>query len=132
MRSRRVFVVALMLVMPALVAACSGDAPAVTPAAISFTPASDRPSLIYFYATECELCPQMQPVVDQMRAQYGARVQFVYLDAAGAGDVMARYDQTGYPSYVLLRQDGSVAWSFLGSRTPQQFAGEIEKALAGQ
>jgi hypothetical protein len=58
-------------------------------------------------------------------------VQFAYLDAASAGDMMARYDQTGYPSYVLLRKDGSVAWSFLGSRTPAQFAAEVERVLAG-
>jgi hypothetical protein len=44
---------------------------------------------------------------------------------------MARYDQTGYPSYVLIRKDGSVAWAFLGSRTPAQFTAEIEKVLAG-
>ena len=48
-----------------------------------------------------------------------------------AGEVMARYEQTGYPSYVLLRKDGSVAWSFLGSRTPQEFSTQIEKVLAG-
>jgi thioredoxin-like negative regulator of GroEL len=131
MRSRRVFVLAMAIMMPALIGACSGEVPAVTPAIISFTPATDRPTLIYFYAAECELCPQMQPVVDGMRAQYGDRVQFAYLDAASAGDMMARYDQTGYPSYVLLRKDGSVAWSFLGSRTPAQFAAEVERVLAG-
>lgn len=107
--------------------ACGSNAPATTP----FTPATDRPTLLYFYAAQCELCPQMQPVVDQMRAQYGDRVKFVYLDAASAGEVMAQYDQTGYPSYVLLRKDGSVAWAFLGARTPQEFAAQIEKVLAG-
>ncbi len=126
--SRRAFI-PFMLIMPALMAACGSDAPA---AYSSFTPASDRPTLIYFYAAQCELCPQMQPVVDQMRTLYGDRVMFVYLDAASAGDVMARYEQTGYPSYVLLRKDGSVVWSFLGARTPQEFAAQIEKVLAGQ
>ena len=76
--------------------------------------------------------PQMQPVVDQMRVQYGERVQFVYLDAAQAGDVMSRYEQTGYPSFVLLRKDGSVAWDFLGAITTQRFAAEIEKVLAAR
>jgi thioredoxin-like negative regulator of GroEL len=121
----------MALALPALAVACGGEAPAVTPASIFFAPATDRPTLIYFYAAECELCPQMQPVVDQMRAQYGDRVWFTYLDAASAGEVMARYDQTGYPSYVLIRKDGSVAWAFLGSRTPAQFTAEIEKVLAG-
>lgn len=116
-----------------LMAACSGsDAPAITAGAGSFAPAIDRPTLIYFYAAQCELCPQMQPVVDQMRAQYGERVQFTYLDAASAGDIMAQYDQTGYPSYVLIRKDGSVAWAFLGARTAQEFSAQIEKVLAGR
>lgn len=130
MRSRRAVAFALALVL--LMAACGGDVPAITPAPASFTPAADRPTLIYFYSAECELCPQMQPVVDQMRAQYSDRVWFTYMDAASAGDVMAQYDQTGYPSYVLVRQDGSMAWAFLGLRTPQQFSAEIEKVLAGR
>lgn len=116
--------------LPALVAACSG-APA-TPPVGPFVPATDRPTLIYFYAAQCELCPQMQPVVDGMRAQYGERVQFTYLDAAQAGDVMAQYEQTGYPSYVLIRKDGSVAWNFLGAVTTQEFAAKIENVLAGR
>lgn len=116
-----------------LMAACGGsDALAITPGAGPFTPATDRPTLVYFYTTECELCPQMQPVVDAIRARYSDRVQFMYLDAVSAGDVMAQYDQTGYPSYVLLRKDGSVAWTFLGSRTQQQFAAQLELVLAGR
>jgi thioredoxin-like negative regulator of GroEL len=123
----------MALALPALMAAaCGGEMPAVTPATISFAPATDRPTFIFFYAAECELCPQMQPVVDGIRAQYADRVLFAFLDAASAGEVMARYDQTGYPSYVLLRKDGSVAWSFLGARTPAQFAAELEKTLAGR
>lgn len=131
MRSWRAMVMATVFAL--LMAACSGsDAPAITAGAGSFAPAIDRPTLIYFYAAQCELCPQMQPVVDQMRAQYGERVQFTYLDAASAGDIMAQYDQTGYPSYVLIRKDGSVAWAFLGARTAQEFSAQIEKVLAGR
>ncbi len=131
MQSRRTFVFAMALVV--LMAACGGsDAPAITPGAGPFTPAADRPTLIYFYAAQCELCPQMQPVVDEMRARYSDRVQFTYLDAASAGDVMAQYEQTGYPSYVLLRKDGSVAWAFLGAVTSQGFAAQIEKVLTGR
>lgn len=128
--SRRGFIILL----PVLLVACgsNGDAPAITPGAGRYIPATDRPTLIYFYAAQCDLCPQMQPVVDQMRTQYGDRVQFVYLDAAQAGDVMAQYEQTGYPSYVLIRRDGGVAWNFLGAITAQGFAAEIEKVLAGQ
>jgi thioredoxin-like negative regulator of GroEL len=131
MRSRRVFVFAMAVMV--LMASCGGnDAPAITSGASPFMPATDRPTLIYFFAAECELCPQMQPVVDEMRARYGERVQFTYLDAASAGAVMAQYEQTGYPSYVLLRKDGSVAWAFLGSRTAREFAAQIEKVLAGR
>lgn len=130
MRLHRALVLSLMLVFPAIVTACSG-APA-TPPAGPFAPATDRPTLIYFYAAQCELCPQMQPVVDGMRAQYGERVQFVYLDAAQAAEVMAQYEQTGYPSYVLIRKDGSVAWNFLGAVTTKEFVAKIENVLAGR
>ena len=94
----------LTLVVPMLMAACSGDAQSVTPAAGAFTPATDRPTLLYFYAADCELCPQMQPIVDQIRAQYQDRVMFVYLDAAQAGDVMAQYRSDRLPRLCAAAQ----------------------------
>lgn len=74
----------------------------------------------------------MRPIVDEVRAQYQDRVEFRYLDANGDGrDAFRQYGLLGHPSYVLLRQDGSVAWQFLGLRTREQFAAEIEKVLNG-
>lgn len=108
--------------------ACGDGSAALAPA---FAPATDRPTFVFFYATDEDVSAQMQPVVDAVRAKYQDRVAFFYLDANGAGKpVAARYDFTGHPGYVLLRKDGSEAWRFLGQRTEAQFAAAIETVLA--
>jgi hypothetical protein len=72
----------------------------------------------------------MRPIVDAVKAQYQDRVAFFYLDANGDGRAaFEQYEFIGHPGYVLLRKDGSVAWSFLGLRSRDQFADEIEKVL---
>lgn len=124
---RRTFLLASS-VMALGLAACGDGSPTLSPA---FVPATDRPTFVFFYATDEDVSPQMQPVVDAVRAQYESRVAFFYLDANGAGKPVAeRYDFVGHPGYLLLRKDGSEAWRFLGQRTQAQFATAIEAVLA--
>lgn len=74
----------------------------------------------------------MQPIVDGIKQTYQDRVAFFYFDATGDGKAaFEQYGLTGHPGYILLRKDGSVAWRFLGYRTPEQLAAEIERVLAG-
>lgn len=74
----------------------------------------------------------MRPIVDEVKLQFQDRVNFAYLDATGDGkEAFARYEFIGHPGYILLRADGSEAWCFLGVRTREQFAREIDAVLAG-
>jgi thiol-disulfide isomerase/thioredoxin len=106
-------------------AAC-GDAPA-TP----FVPASDRPTFVFFVGPDCSLCAEMRPVVEELKTAYQHRIAFVELDATTNGKaVLESYQLNGYPSYLLLRPDGSMAWYFLGVRTREEMAAEIERVSA--
>ena len=75
----------------------------------------------------------MQPVVDGLEAEYGDQIDFLSLDAAGAGQAAFRaYRLRGHPSYVLLNPAGEQLWAALGTVTAGDIQAELESALARQ
>jgi thiol-disulfide isomerase/thioredoxin len=114
----------------------------------------DKPAIIEFWATWCELCERLQPQLDRIRSTYGERVNIVAV-AVGVGQNLRRIQRhleghdPGYPylfdargaavrAYnaqttsivVMLDAQGRVAYTGVGA--DQNLVEAIQRILATQ
>ena len=114
--------------------------------------ADGRPAVVTFWATWCPFCIDELPDLEELRAQYGDRIAFIYIDAAdgdretvegaaawlaenGYAELPAYYDTEeaaakafalGYlPTPILISSDGRVADMIEESIDPE----ELREAL---
>ncbi|MEZ4713855.1 MAG: thioredoxin family protein [Caldilineaceae bacterium] len=105
---RTLWICALVLLALSL-AACGGDDEAEA--------AADGPTrFLYFYSADCPFCDEMEPVIDSVETDYGDKIQVERYDAAGedGAKLMADFELTETPSYVIIGPDGVKVWSLTG------------------
>lgn len=91
--------------------------------------ASQKPTLLEFYADWCSVCQSMAPTMQTLEQQYGDDINFVMLnvDEAQWLPQMDQYDVTGVPQFTLLDDQQSLVKTLVG-RIPQiVFADELEQ-----
>ena len=73
----------------------------------------------------------MTPIVNGLREQYGAQVDFQLLDASiGEGEALFKhYGLLGHPSYLLLDTDGVEQWRGIGPADGDLLADQIMKLI---
>ncbi|PZD71979.1 Thioredoxin 1 [Acaryochloris thomasi RCC1774] len=82
--------------------------------------ASQKPTILEFYADWCSVCQSMAPTMQTLEQQYGEDINFVMLnvDEAQWLPQMDQYDVTGVPQFTLLNEQQSLVKSLVG-RIPQ-------------
>ncbi len=87
--------------------------------------ATQKPTLIEFYADWCSVCQSMAPTMQALEQQYGGDINFVMLnvDEAQWLPQMDQYDVTGVPQFTLLDQQHSQVKTLVG-RIPQLILAE--------
>ena len=124
----------IVLIMAATsLAACGGDkgdaapsnAPAAANNAAGGAAAGGPLKFVYLFATDCEPCKNMDPIIAQMAADYKGKVVVERYDATSdqGKKFMSDYSFKKTPSYVILGADGTKLWAN---------AGEIHKDLLHQ
>lgn len=61
-----------------------------------------RPVVVDFYATWCPPCRMLAPLLDELAAKYGDRVQFVKVNIDESPDLANRYQVSGVPTLVFF------------------------------
>ena len=64
----------------------------------------DRLVLVDFYATWCQPCQRMHPVLDELKAQLGDRLRILKINVDQHTDIAARFRVQSVPTLMLFRQ----------------------------
>ena len=69
----------------------------------------------------------MMPIVNGLAQEYKDKITFINLNENEDGKTaFVYYRLLGHPSYVLLKPDGTQVWSFVGLRTREELAQQLD------
>ena len=69
----------------------------------------DRPVLVDFFATWCQPCRAMHPVLEQVKAELGDKLRIIKIDVDKNEQTAAQYGIQAVPTLLLMR-NRQVLW----------------------
>ena len=69
--------------------------------------------LVDFFATWCQPCKMMHPILEQVKAALGDKIRIIKLDVDKQGMTAEQYGVQSVPTLMLFRQ-GEVLWRTSG------------------
>ncbi|OSX73179.1 hypothetical protein BU14_0371s0013 [Porphyra umbilicalis] len=107
------------------------DASSPTPEAVA---ASNRPTVMEFYADWCAACRDGAAGLSLLEARYAPDVNFVLVDAANEANaaLVDKWGVDGIPRLVLLDRRGAVLTNFIGGVPKEILAEDIDAMLSGK
>ena len=69
--------------------------------------------LVDFFATWCQPCKMMHPILEQVKEVLGERIRIIKVDVDKYGDTASQYRIQSVPTLMLFRQ-GEVLWRTSG------------------
>ena len=91
--------------------------------------ADGKPTLVWFSATTCEFCEQMEPWAHATAHEFLARAVFVEKSVPDDPSAASRYGVRGTPTFVLIDAKGRAIAQFGFQRTAEAFRASIDGAL---
>ena len=70
---------------------------------------ADRLVLVDFFATWCQPCKMMHPILEQVKEALGDKVRVIKVDVDKHGQAAAQYGIQGVPTLMLFRK-GEILW----------------------
>ncbi len=64
---------------------------------------SEKPVLVDFFATWCQPCKMMHPVLEDVKARLGDRIRIIKVDVDKHQEVAAAYQIQSVPTLMLFR-----------------------------
>jgi len=91
--------------------------------------AAGRPTLLYFRADHCAVCPTQGRFIDQLATQWDGRVAIERIDAERDPETAARYRVLTLPTTVLVDADGRVRHVNYGLTDAQKLGRQLAAIL---
>lgn len=88
----------------------------------------DRLVLADFFATWCQPCKMMHPVLEQLKDALGDGVRIIKVDVDKHGQISAQYGIQSVPTLMLFRK-GQMLWRQSGMMSKATLLKEINKHL---
>ena len=86
------------------------------------------PVLVDFSATWCGPCKKLEPIVQEIAADFAGRVKVVKVDVDHAPGVAARFAVLSVPTLVFFK-DGQVRDQHIGVISRQQITDRLQKVI---
>lgn len=63
----------------------------------------DKPVLVDFYATWCEPCQLMHPILDDVKKEVGEKASILKIDVDKNQELAAKYQVRGVPTFMIFK-----------------------------
>jgi thioredoxin 1 len=90
--------------------------------------ASSVPVLVDFWATWCEPCKRIEPVIKELAAHYGAKLVVGKLNVEECPATARRFMVRNMPTFLIFK-NGEVAATQLGAVAKSQMMQFIDRAI---
>ena len=90
---------------------------------------SDRPVVVDFWATWCEPCKMIAPILEEVARDMGEKVKVAKLDVDSNNKTAGKYNIMSIPS-LLFFKNGQVVDQVVGAIPKAQLVARLEKVLA--
>ena len=87
---------------------------------------SEKPVLIYFFATWCGPCQAMPPILKELKSKLGDKVSVLKIDVDKNQQLANKYGVRSVPTLMLFKR-GELVWRESGVFSAQQLAGIINQ-----
>lgn len=84
--------------------------------------------LVDFFATWCQPCKMMHPVLEQVKDALGDRIRIIKVDVDKYGATAGRYQIQSVPTLMLFR-NGEVLWRASGAMSKADLLATIDSFL---
>ena len=84
--------------------------------------------LVDFFATWCQPCKMMHPILEQVKAALGDKIRIIKLDVDKQGMTASQYGVQSVPTLMLFRQ-GAVLWRTSGVMQKPALLATIDPSL---
>ena len=88
----------------------------------------DQLVLVDFFATWCQPCKMMHPILEQVKEVLGDRIRIIKVDVDKYGVTASQYGIQSVPTLMLLRQ-GEVLWRTSGVVQKSELLATIDPFL---
>jgi len=92
---------------------------------------AEKPVLVDFWAPWCGPCKAIAPMLDQIQAEQGERVQFFKCNVDENPNTATRYGIKSIPT-LLFFSKGELADQVVGMTTRNRIVDTLEKLLSGE
>jgi thioredoxin 1 len=87
---------------------------------------SGEPYLVEFWSEWCAPCVALQPVLEEVAAEYEGKVRFAKVDIVGQPETTARFDVQTTPTMLIFR-NGEVVRRIQGARPKRHLHVELDE-----
>ncbi len=89
---------------------------------------SAKPVLVDYWASWCNPCKQVAPIIEELARTYGDKVDFVKMDADANPVTPSSHHVQGLPT-IQVWKDGELVKSFMGAKPKSVLLKAIEEYL---
>ena len=90
---------------------------------------SKAPVLVDYWAEWCGPCKMIAPILDEVAAAYGDKLQIAKMNVDENRDIPAKFGIRGIPTLMLFK-DGQVAATKVGALSKSQLTAFIDEQMA--
>ena len=90
---------------------------------------SDKPVLVDFWAEWCGPCRMVSPILDQISAEHGEKIEIVKLNVDENPETALKYQITSIPA-MKLYSNGEVVKTVIGAKPKPAIEADLASVLA--